>query len=118
VTMLSGMQSDTTKILSDWAEIASIKRPAITYGSGGIQTEIWNIVVTSTSVDVQPIRGDYLIEAEKLNIKSTHIIETEYNLNVKINDRIYVGSNFYRVDYIKDHEDHLTVFGMRFGNKV
>lgn len=114
MSMLGGMQSDTTKILADWAESISVERYTTSYSSTGASTKTW-VEVDTGDVDIQPKSGKSISEIEELKLVSTHVIEAEYDLNVLKYDRIVKGSDIYNVDHIKNHEDHLTIFATKTG---
>ena len=116
MSLLSQARTDTEKFIADWAETVSTKRVAITYGDDGIPVQTWDTNITSTTCDIQALAGRSLYEAIALKIESDHKIYFKYNEDILVKDRIYLSSDYYRVDYIKSYEDHLVAYAKKNGN--
>ena len=107
---LTGFQTDTDTLLSDWGETVTIKRLTIDYDTVPPE-ETW-ATSTTVSMEIQQRGGSMGRKDSGLADEATHWGFADYNSGVLVNDRIYRSGDdsYYLVLSVSDLEDHLEVW--------
>lgn len=109
MTLVSDRRQDTTKFLAEHGEVLTLKRRSVTYDDEGKATTSW-VTVTTFSGDWQPRSGNTYRDEEGLEIRSNAQIITEYDLDVKADDRVYKADGTYeKVNHPLKFDDHITI---------
>ena len=102
--------ADTATILDEWQETFTIKRLTTIYNASRIAVETWTQIGTFLG-DWQPVSGSTMRNEAGLSIKSESLIIGTCDVDIEENDRVERadGANMY-VNYVREYEDHITVY--------
>lgn len=106
---LTAMRDDMRVFLEDWGESLSYSRSSVGYDAMGQASLSWssNTVILG---DYQPLSGKEIEAEAGLEQKSDAKIECYHDVTVIANDRIIRNGVTWRVNYVKDYEEHAIVY--------
>lgn len=117
-------KSDLATIINEFDVLATQKRPVESYNNKGISTTTFTTVITA-NVDIQPFNTDESLVGEEGKVEVySHTIYGCYSvsgavLSVLVGDRFYVGSDFYEVKQVVEHDNaHLEIHSNLVKGKV
>ncbi len=114
--MTINYREDLETIMEEFKVLATQKRASVSYNDKGEATSTFT-TVTTAYVDIQPAtikKESYVGEDGQVEVYS-HTIYACYNVSGTViivypNDRFYVGTDFYVVKHIIEHDNaHLEI---------
>ena len=102
---------DLAEILVDWKQLITVKRSTASYNASGAEGSRTLATLGSFYGDWQPVSGQVVRAEAGLEVKSVAVIIAPCNVNLTEDDQIVLpDATIYYVNYVRDYEDHTTVY--------
>ena len=111
--------NDLDIIMADWAQSITVKRSVASYDAAGAYASQVLTTVDTFDGDWQPASGRTIRDEEGLTVESVAFLIAPCNIDTEEDDQVILpDSSIYYVNYVREYEDHTTVYLKRTPGQI